>query len=121
MPSRILLDENLPVALKALLSHHDVRTVRDMGWLGMSNGRLLDAMKTAGQDAFVTADQGIALQQALAARRVAPLVVGTNRWLVSRECSDRILRALAGLLPGGYRKVEFPGGPSAGPPPGAGR
>ena len=38
----ILLDENLPKQLKADFgSDYDVKTVRDMGWLGKKNGELL--------------------------------------------------------------------------------
>jgi len=36
-----LLDENLPKRLKETLSFHQVYTVREMGWNGVKNGRLL--------------------------------------------------------------------------------
>ncbi|WP_299288121.1 hypothetical protein [uncultured Mucilaginibacter sp.] len=39
---KILLDENLPKKLKADFgTEHEVKTVRDMGWLGKKNGELL--------------------------------------------------------------------------------
>ena len=39
---KILLDENLPKKLKADFGiEHEVKTVRDMGWLGKKNGELL--------------------------------------------------------------------------------
>lgn len=42
---KILLDENLPRKLKTDLgSEFDVKTVRDMGWLGKRNGELLGLM-----------------------------------------------------------------------------
>ena len=38
---KILLDENLPKQLKADFGpDYDVRTVRDMGWMGKKNGEL---------------------------------------------------------------------------------
>jgi hypothetical protein len=38
---RILLDECVHARLKRELSSHDVRTVREMGWDGIKNGKLL--------------------------------------------------------------------------------
>ncbi len=39
---KILLDENLPKKLKVDFgTEHEVKTVRDMGWLGKKNGELL--------------------------------------------------------------------------------
>ena len=37
----VLLDECLPVRLGRLLAERDVRTVRQMDWLGLGNGKLL--------------------------------------------------------------------------------
>jgi len=40
---KILLDENLPKQLKVDFGiDYDVKTVRDMGWLGKNNGELLE-------------------------------------------------------------------------------
>lgn len=39
---KILLDENLPKQLKTDFGpDYDVKTVRDIGWLGKKNGELL--------------------------------------------------------------------------------
>ena len=38
---RLLLDENLPKRLKQDLSEHEIYTVADKGWTGISNGKLL--------------------------------------------------------------------------------
>jgi predicted nuclease of predicted toxin-antitoxin system len=38
---RVLLDENLPHALKRLLPGHTVGTVQEQGWAGIENGKLL--------------------------------------------------------------------------------
>lgn len=39
---KILLDENIPTKVKYDFGEgHEVRTVRDMGWLGKKNGELL--------------------------------------------------------------------------------
>jgi hypothetical protein len=56
-----------------LLPGHDVRTVRQMNWLGLSNGRLLDA--AADFDLFITVDKNLVQQQQLSGRRLAVIVL----------------------------------------------
>lgn len=63
---KILLDENLPRQLKADFGpDYDVRTVRDMGWLGKKNGELLGLIVFNGFDVFVTLDKNLRYQQNL--------------------------------------------------------
>ena len=63
---KILLDENLPRQLKADFGpEYDVRTVRDMGWLGKKNGELLGLIVFNGFDFFVTIDKNLRYQQNL--------------------------------------------------------
>jgi predicted nuclease of predicted toxin-antitoxin system len=89
---RILLDESLPSELKAELPGHDVRTVQEAGWSGLSNGELL-ARAVGSFDVFVTADQNLQYQQNLSALPVAVVV------LVARSNRMQDLRPLlSGLL-----------------------
>ena len=63
---KILLDENLPKQLKADFGpDYDVKTVRDMGWLGKKNGELLGLLVFNGFDFFVTIDKNLRYQQNL--------------------------------------------------------
>ena len=63
---KILLDENLPRQLKADFVHdYDVKTVRDMSWLGKKNGQLLGLIVFNGFDFFVTIDKNLRYQQNL--------------------------------------------------------
>ena len=63
---KILLDENLPRQLKADFGpDYDVKTVRDMGWLGKKNGELLGLIVFNGFDFFVTIDKNLRFQQNL--------------------------------------------------------
>ena len=63
---KILLDENLPKHLKAEFGpDYDVKTVRDMGWLGKKNGELLGLIAFNGFDFFVTIDKNLRHQQNL--------------------------------------------------------
>jgi predicted nuclease of predicted toxin-antitoxin system len=63
---KILLDENLPKKLKADFGPgFDVKSVRDMGWLGKKNGELLGLVVFNGFDVFVTIDKNLRHQQNL--------------------------------------------------------
>lgn len=59
---RILLDESLPRKLGFALAGHFVRTVVQMGWSGLSNGRLL-AAAAPHFDVLVSGDQNMQYQQ----------------------------------------------------------
>jgi len=61
---RVLLDENLPRLLKRELPGLEVRTVAEVGWAGIKNGKLL-RLAEADFDIFVTADQNLSYQQPL--------------------------------------------------------
>jgi Domain of unknown function (DUF5615) len=61
---RVLLDENLPRLLKRELSGFEVRTVPEVGWAGIKNGKLLRLAETEFA-VFVTADRNLAFQQPL--------------------------------------------------------
>lgn len=61
---RILLDEDLPRRLAALLVGHDVSTVLRSGWAGIKNGKLL-GLAAAEFDVLLTMDQNLEFQQDL--------------------------------------------------------
>ncbi len=77
---KILLDENLPRKLKTGFGpDFEVKTVRDMGWLGKKNGELLGLLVLNGFDVFVTIDKNLRHQQNLAKFPVSVfLLVATN-------------------------------------------
>ncbi len=63
---KVLLDESLPSQLKlAFGEEFEVRTVRDMGWLGTLNGALLQLIEKEGFKFFVTVDKSLRYQQNL--------------------------------------------------------
>lgn len=63
---KILLDENLPRKLKVDFGNeHEVKTVREMGWLGKKNGELLGLLTLNGFEVFVTLDKSLRFQQNL--------------------------------------------------------
>ena len=86
---RLLLDESVPRRLRRSLTGHAVKTVVEMGWGGVKNGKLL-ALAAAEFDAFVTVDKNLQHQQNLAALPISVVVLDA----VSNE-----LPALLPLLP----------------------
>jgi predicted nuclease of predicted toxin-antitoxin system len=59
---RLLLDESVPAKLRRYLPAHEVRTVVEVGWQGVKNGRLL-ALAAEAFDALITVDKNMPHQQ----------------------------------------------------------
>lgn len=63
---KILLDENIPAKVKYDFGESfEVKTVRDMKWLGKKNGELLGLAAFNGFDVFITLDKNLKNQQNL--------------------------------------------------------
>ena len=104
---RILLDQNVPVGLRRFLSGDDVSTANQMGWSNLSNGQLLTALEAAGFDLLISCDQNLRHQQRLSGRRIAVLVLDTNRWAVLRTFRVEIEQAVANLNPGSFSELTL--------------
>ena len=74
MQMRLLLDESVPARLRRALPTHVVRTVGEMGWSGVKNGKLL-ALAAVEFDAFVTVDKNLPYQQNLTTLPIAVIVL----------------------------------------------
>lgn len=103
---RVLLDENLPVDLAALIVGHDVQTVAGVGWQGVKNGELL-RRATGRYDALVTMDTNLEFQQPLARQSFGVVLVraASNRMRHVEPLVPDIVAALAVLRPGELRRV----------------
>jgi predicted nuclease of predicted toxin-antitoxin system len=86
---RLLLDESVPSKLRRALISHTVRTVVEMGWSGVKNGKLL-ALAANDFDAFITVDKNLPYQQNLITLPISVLVLDA----ISNE-----LHALLPLVP----------------------
>ena len=104
---RLLLDESLPRRLGRLLSEHDVVTVADAGWSGLTNGRLLGVAQEQ-FDCLLTADRSLVYQQSLPRFDIAVVVLRarTNRLEDLGPLIARTLELLPTLQPG--QSVEIP-------------
>ncbi len=108
---RILLDECVPRPLRRSLPGHDVRTVREMGWVGKKNGELLSLMAAAGFEVLLTVDQNLRHQQNLAAAGVAVVVMvaSTNRLADLEPLVPAVEAALLGIQAGDAIEVRVQG------------
>jgi hypothetical protein len=75
---RLLLDESVPAKLRRSLPSHEVRTVVEMGWSGVKNGKLL-ALAASQFEAFITVGKNLPHQQNPAALPRTCAVVDMSR------------------------------------------
>ena len=87
---KVLLDENIPHKLRALLSSHEVATVAYMGWVGTKNGKLLTVAEAAGFDVLITSDQGIPYEQNMEGRKLAMLMLSTPDWKILKTAAEKV-------------------------------
>jgi hypothetical protein len=98
---RILVDESLPRHFADEISGHDVSTVREQGWLGLTNGVLLRAAAEQGFDVLVTADRSIAFQQNLEKLEMAVIILGgRNRLPDLKRLVPELDQAIMMIEPG---------------------
>lgn len=104
---RLLLDESVPVRLRLHITGHAVRTVAEMGWLGVKNGRLL-ALAASEFDAFVTVDKNLQYQQNLTKLPVSVIVLDThsNELHVLLDLLPKLESTLEALAPRTFTRIE---------------
>ena len=95
---KLLLDENLPVKLKHRFADNkvNVHTVKDMHWLGKSNGELLNLMIENSFTSFLTIDNNISFQQNFKnyPLQVIVVVAFDNTYETIMQVFENILEAL---------------------------
>lgn len=104
---RLLLDEDLPLRLKNYIHDHEVKTIRDMGWLGKKNGELL-ALILEQFDVFLTGDRSVQYQQNLEESKIIFVVlIAYNNALESLISPlENALSMLNDLKPGTVTEVR---------------
>ena len=98
---KVLLDECLDWRLRRDLPGHEVKTVQEMGWDGIKNGRLL-ALAQAEFQVFITGDRNLFFQQNLSGFSIAVLVLkaGSIRLVHTRPLMPKVLALLPSIQPG---------------------
>jgi hypothetical protein len=105
-----LLDENIPVQLKAVFQGHEIKSVndRDVGWKNIRNGRLLTEMEGR-FDLLITADRNIYAQQNLTGRGICILVLPRNRRRDVLALGEQIVQVVDSMAIGEYVVIEMTG------------
>lgn len=62
---KILLDEKIDVNFKDELTGFDIHTVKENGWTGIENGKLLELVIRNNYNVFITLDSNLRYQQNL--------------------------------------------------------
>ena len=102
---KVLFDVNMPRPLRRELPDHEIVTAQAMGWGELENGDLIQAAESAGFSALVTADQNLRYQQNLTGRRLAIIVLPSNKLRVLQAIAPNIRKAFDGLTPGDYLEL----------------
>ena len=104
---KVLLDECSDRRLSRELPGHLVRTVPQMGWATIKNGRLLRLAEPE-FDVFVTVDRNLSFQQPLPKFAIAVVVLRakSNRLADLKPLAPKLLAALPGLQPGQLCMIE---------------
>ena len=102
---KIILDENIPHALRKTLSVHAVTTVQREGWGGIKNGELMQRIDGR-FDVFITADKNLRYQQNLVNRKIAIIELPFNARRLVMPLAGKILEAIETIQPNGYAFIE---------------
>jgi predicted nuclease of predicted toxin-antitoxin system len=81
---KILLDECVTKHLKPKLAPHEVVTVREMGWSGIKNGKLMSLCAENNFEILLTIDKNLQYQQNLDKYSIAIVIFDSN----SSDISD---------------------------------
>ena len=97
----LLLDECLDWRLRRDLPGHEVKTVQEMGWDGIKNGRLL-ALAEPDFQVFITGDRNLSFQQNVLRLSLAVVVLKAEsiRLVHTRPLMPKLLAILPSLKPG---------------------
>ncbi len=93
---RLLLDENLPKRLKQDFIEHEIFTVADKGWAGISNGKLLTLLIDNKFDALLTFDKNLQYQQNFTKYSITVLVLNASD--NSYETLKRLVQKIKDVL-----------------------
>ncbi|GHN01162.1 hypothetical protein WSM22_26510 [Cytophagales bacterium WSM2-2] len=106
---RLLLDENLPKRLKLDLNEHEIHTVADKGWTGVSNGKLLGLLIENKFDALLTFDKNLQYQQNFTKYTITVIVLNApdNSYATLKGLLDKVKAVLTSDLRTGPIEIKL--------------
>ena len=102
---RILFDHGTPRPLRDHFPEHRIDTAAEKGWSQLGNGELLDHAERDEYDLMITTDQNMRYQQNVAARRLAIVVLRSNRWPRIQGRIEAIRKVVEEIRSGELREV----------------
>ena len=105
----LLLDEKIPRKLKYRFGNvHEVLTVSEMGWGGITNGDLLQKMQQKGMTVLLSVDKNMSHQQNLERYGVSLLVLNArdNRYESLLPFVEKVEKIIKGKIATGLIMVE---------------
>lgn len=103
---RVLLDENIPHALRNFLPNHETWTAAYAGLAGLKNGELLRAASEARFEVLITADKTLRYEQNLAGRTIAIVLLSANAWQLIKPHVASITAAIDSASAGSFTAVD---------------
>lgn len=105
---KLLLDENLPKRLKQDFVEFEIFTAADLGWTGVTNGRLLELLIENNFKALLTFDKNLQHQQNFTRYSIAVLVLvaSDNRYQTLKNLVSKIKQVLTQELKPGPTIVK---------------
>lgn len=105
---KVLLDHNLTRLLKRFLPGHLVRSAAEEGWDRLPDGELIVTAERHGYGVMITADQEMVHQLNNEKRRIALVVLTSNRrpFILSR--GDAVRAAVDRAISGSFEVVPIP-------------
>jgi hypothetical protein len=93
--------------IRTYLATHEVRTAAELGWDRLINGELLNTAESQGFAVMITAYQSLEYQQNLKGRKLALVVLSTNRIGVLEKHPEKLVAAVDAVEQGGYEFVRY--------------
>ena len=103
----ILLDECTPRLVKKRLPQFFICTAEEMGWTAIKKGKLLN-MAEGQFDILISTDQDLPYQQNLAGRRIAVIILPSNKVPVVAQLMSAVEQALQTIQPGTFVEIPLP-------------
>ena len=100
---KILFDVNMPHPLRQDFPDHEIVTAQ---FIGLENGDLVAAAEKDGFDILMTTDKNLRCQQNLKGRRIAILVLPTNKLKILARIAPTIRAKLNSIQPGKFIEIE---------------
>ena len=101
---KIIIDECVPSIVKRGMPDHSIKTVQEMGWSGIKNGKLLRLVVDE-FDVFITSDKNLRHQQNLESFDITVILLPSNQVPAVRALLPKLDQTLTQL--GSDRFIEL--------------